>query len=94
MTIKDLIEIVGLNKPFVFIIKGFEEQVSVITDDNVHLCLRDDDCFAKENIVIGHYISEQVQLIDWFEIETVSPKLCICDFHKVILVSGCQCGGQ
>lgn len=108
-TVRDLVAIVGYNKPFVFRFQYDRiDRHAVFFQDGETLFVAE-----TTNTYPGYYELKRVSsldtsylvrldLIDWFENTTLPeykitygpPKtVCSCDFQTVLLRYGCQCGG-
>jgi len=96
-TIGDLISVTGYDKPFVFYVGNNENLFcNMFTSDGFEVTdlfksCSDISIFPND---LESILPENFELIDWFENEIEESKTCFCDFYKVLLVSGCQCGGK
>lgn len=85
--------------PFLESHPGFNLEFEVIVFRNGGYVYRNVNSKSntKEWVLVGfpYQLAQSAKITDWFE-ESINkiPNKCTCDLHSVIMVTGCQCGGQ
>lgn len=93
-TIQELYEIVGEN-PFVWCNDNYSEELTLINLIEETFQVTYLSGAGGSYLVTEYDLRGEFKLMDWFEKEKKTlNSSCSCDFYKVLLVSGCQCGGK
>lgn len=91
--VKDLFTKFGIGKPFVVEQFGQEYIITFVSVSVVHIENFIGE-YEEERQIIDENKFPESTLVDWFEEPKQSVNLCSCDFHTVVMVTGCVCGGH